>query len=292
MEPLVALGLASNIIQIVDFSGRMLSRTREIYDSPSGTLQIYTDLEHAARNLEELSRDLIEGAPRLGAVAEIQNEEDKRKLKSGREEDKARKRLYDENQRKEKKARRELFEEKWRREENVRKERFEETEKNIKKARAELFERTEKETEETLKDRSARTRNREKKSRKERFEETGRQEEKARRKHFEEAEKSEKKARVVPIEDADEDQGQEELENQESRKADAQLFELGAKAKNVCDNIRDAIHRMKSDKPNTKFQSVRQAFRSVWSETELNVLESSLDSIRRQTDTALLFSVW
>jgi hypothetical protein len=58
MESLIALGLASNIIQIVDFSSRIISRGRELYDSADGRIEEHVVLDNAARNLSELYNDL------------------------------------------------------------------------------------------------------------------------------------------------------------------------------------------------------------------------------------------
>ena len=58
MDPLTALGVASNVIQIVDFSSRLLSRTQEIYRSQDGQLQDHVRLDDAATNLLELVTDL------------------------------------------------------------------------------------------------------------------------------------------------------------------------------------------------------------------------------------------
>ena len=54
MEPLSAFSLASGVIQIVDFTGRLLLKSREIYTSAEGTVEEHALLEHSARNLAEL----------------------------------------------------------------------------------------------------------------------------------------------------------------------------------------------------------------------------------------------
>lgn len=54
MEAIAALGLASNIIQIVDFSSRIIARGREIQNSADGSLADHAVLSHAASRLEEL----------------------------------------------------------------------------------------------------------------------------------------------------------------------------------------------------------------------------------------------
>lgn len=54
MEPLSALSLASAVIQIVDFSSKVIARTREAYLSADGTTQETVHLEDAIANLDEL----------------------------------------------------------------------------------------------------------------------------------------------------------------------------------------------------------------------------------------------
>lgn len=58
MEPVSALALAGNIIQLVDFSTRILSRSKELYKSVDGQTAEHALLENAAQNLSDLSADL------------------------------------------------------------------------------------------------------------------------------------------------------------------------------------------------------------------------------------------
>jgi hypothetical protein len=60
MEPLAALGIASNIIQIVDFASRLVSRGHELYQSADGRLAGHDVLDSAAENLSTLVIDLFE----------------------------------------------------------------------------------------------------------------------------------------------------------------------------------------------------------------------------------------
>ncbi|KAF2803249.1 uncharacterized protein BDZ99DRAFT_576168 [Mytilinidion resinicola] len=60
MDPLSALSVASGVIQIVDFSAKVISRTREIYLSADGALEENSFLEDATANLSELSTELTE----------------------------------------------------------------------------------------------------------------------------------------------------------------------------------------------------------------------------------------
>jgi hypothetical protein len=58
MESIAALGLASNIIQVVDFSSRIISRGWEIYNSTDGRIRDHAILNDAARHLSDLHNDL------------------------------------------------------------------------------------------------------------------------------------------------------------------------------------------------------------------------------------------
>ena len=56
MDPLSALGLASNIIQITEFTGKLISQSKEIYRSADGTLSEHAILEEAARKPARASK--------------------------------------------------------------------------------------------------------------------------------------------------------------------------------------------------------------------------------------------
>jgi hypothetical protein len=58
MESIAALGLASNIVQIIDFSSRIISHGREIYKSADGRITEHAVLDDAARHLSELLNSL------------------------------------------------------------------------------------------------------------------------------------------------------------------------------------------------------------------------------------------
>lgn len=75
MESIAALGLASNIIQLVDFSARVLSRSHEIYTSSDGTLKDYNILNTASKNLTALLynfKDLIPVDSRQQTTTDLQ----------------------------------------------------------------------------------------------------------------------------------------------------------------------------------------------------------------------------
>jgi hypothetical protein len=58
MEPLSALSIASAVIQIVDFSSKVIARTREVYRSAEGTITETALLENATVNLNDLLNEL------------------------------------------------------------------------------------------------------------------------------------------------------------------------------------------------------------------------------------------
>lgn len=55
MDPLTAIGLAGNIITFVDLSTKILSRTKELYESASGATTENDELESLTKNLKELA---------------------------------------------------------------------------------------------------------------------------------------------------------------------------------------------------------------------------------------------
>src|SRR4051794_29327999 len=59
MEPLVALGLVSNILSFIDFSMKLLRGTREIHGSLSGTLEENSSRELVAREMKKFSSKLL-----------------------------------------------------------------------------------------------------------------------------------------------------------------------------------------------------------------------------------------
>lgn len=60
MEPLAALSLVSNVIQIVDFSSRVVSKSSELYNSCDGRLVQHTDIAIASADLSKLTTRLSE----------------------------------------------------------------------------------------------------------------------------------------------------------------------------------------------------------------------------------------
>ena len=58
MDPFSALGLAGNVIQFVDFGGRLLSGSLELYKSVDGTSSTNKELEFLVKSLNELCAGL------------------------------------------------------------------------------------------------------------------------------------------------------------------------------------------------------------------------------------------
>jgi len=57
-EALVAVGLASNVLQLVSFGADLLSETRQIHSSVSGTTREFEDIEGVCRHAAELCAGL------------------------------------------------------------------------------------------------------------------------------------------------------------------------------------------------------------------------------------------
>ena len=69
MEILAAIGLAGNIVQFVDFSGKLVTKTAEIYRSGTGALVENIDIETATNDLVLLSTKLHDSANSTGDTA-------------------------------------------------------------------------------------------------------------------------------------------------------------------------------------------------------------------------------
>lgn len=61
LESLAALGLASNIVQFVDFGCRLFSQSKELYRSSNGLKNEAVELKNITRSLGRLSNDLMVG---------------------------------------------------------------------------------------------------------------------------------------------------------------------------------------------------------------------------------------
>jgi len=56
MDPVSALGLASSVLQVINFTGGLISRTRQLYQAASGSLVENDELEAVVRTLQSHSR--------------------------------------------------------------------------------------------------------------------------------------------------------------------------------------------------------------------------------------------
>ncbi|KAH6876597.1 hypothetical protein B0T10DRAFT_497781 [Thelonectria olida] len=70
MDPVSAIGLASSLVQLVTFTGDLLSKTRAIYHSADGSLQEHGELEAITRALESQNRRIAvqSSSLRLGSL--------------------------------------------------------------------------------------------------------------------------------------------------------------------------------------------------------------------------------
>lgn len=59
MDPLTAIGLASNILSFIDFSVSLFKSAKEVHDSTNGTLDDNRSRETVVREMEQLSSQLL-----------------------------------------------------------------------------------------------------------------------------------------------------------------------------------------------------------------------------------------
>ena len=67
MDPVAAIGLAGNIVQFVDFSWKLLSETRDLYDSSTGVSADNDVLESISSDLINLN-DALTAPSTAGAI--------------------------------------------------------------------------------------------------------------------------------------------------------------------------------------------------------------------------------
>ena len=60
MDPLSALSLASNVVQLVDFGSRLISKSQEVYKSADGTSNVNGNLETITKDLTRICSSLIQ----------------------------------------------------------------------------------------------------------------------------------------------------------------------------------------------------------------------------------------
>ena len=66
MDPLTIIGLVGNIVQFVDFSGKLISKSTELYQSSEGALAANIDTETATNHLVLLNNKLKNAATTTG----------------------------------------------------------------------------------------------------------------------------------------------------------------------------------------------------------------------------------
>jgi hypothetical protein len=66
METLAIIGLVGNVVQFVDFSGKLISKSTELYRSSEGALAEHIDIETATNHLVLLNRKLKDAASTTG----------------------------------------------------------------------------------------------------------------------------------------------------------------------------------------------------------------------------------
>jgi hypothetical protein len=59
MDPFTAIGLASSIVQFVDFSTKLINGAREVYNSASGMTEENKSLESIVNEMKQLSSKLL-----------------------------------------------------------------------------------------------------------------------------------------------------------------------------------------------------------------------------------------
>jgi hypothetical protein len=64
MDPITALGVASSVVQLVDFTQGLIRSTYEIYKSPTGSSEASSDLASIATSLKTLNEDLSQSVRR------------------------------------------------------------------------------------------------------------------------------------------------------------------------------------------------------------------------------------
>ena len=66
METLAIIGLVGNIVQFVDFSGKLISKSAELYQSSEGALAENIDIETATKHLLLLNKKLKDASSATG----------------------------------------------------------------------------------------------------------------------------------------------------------------------------------------------------------------------------------
>jgi hypothetical protein len=83
LDPLTAISLAGNVVQFVDFSSKVISKTRELIKSSHGTTQEAYNAEIVIRDLLRLSEQLKDGLQAVSAGPLPDEDETLKELCSG-----------------------------------------------------------------------------------------------------------------------------------------------------------------------------------------------------------------
>ena len=83
LDPLSAISLAGSIAQFVDFSGKIISNTREMINSSHGMTHQAYNAEIVIQDLLRLSQQLKDGARAAGAVPQADDDKALEKLCNG-----------------------------------------------------------------------------------------------------------------------------------------------------------------------------------------------------------------
>jgi hypothetical protein len=75
MDPVSALGVASAVVQFVDFGTKLISKTRSLRKSSTGALVEHRELTLASTRLSDLSSDLDHELSRFASARELTQEE-------------------------------------------------------------------------------------------------------------------------------------------------------------------------------------------------------------------------
>ena len=70
LDPLTALSLASNVVQFLDFSAKLVGKGNELYKSADGSSIGNAELESIAKDLQELHERLQQAPPSSATVTE------------------------------------------------------------------------------------------------------------------------------------------------------------------------------------------------------------------------------
>jgi hypothetical protein len=83
LDPLSAISLAGSVVQFVDFSGKIISRTRELVKSSHGTTQEAYNAEIVIRDLLRLSVNMKDGLRDIGATSQTDGDKALEELCNG-----------------------------------------------------------------------------------------------------------------------------------------------------------------------------------------------------------------